>query len=82
MKHLLCVSLVLVSTTAWAHHGKDFLLVETTHIPPKGDVYLISTQDWAHQDDSTQFEGTPGVLFAVGDSERMLAEVKGLESGA
>jgi hypothetical protein len=53
---------------AAAHHGKDFLLLETDDMPAQGHAYgLLSSDDSIEKDGGRSTEVTPGFLFGLGD---------------
>jgi hypothetical protein len=53
---------------AFAHHGKDFLLVETDDMPQPGHVYATASVDSTINDEGGRTtEITPGLLFAIGN---------------
>ncbi len=65
LKLLLC-GCAAIPLIAEAHHGKDFLLVQTAHLPQPGSVFAVSRQDYlAGESDELEFE--PAVLLGVMD---------------
>jgi hypothetical protein len=67
---------VLVATPAHAHHGKDFLVVETVGLPHRGDVYFFSSQDFVSDDaGATAVEVSPA--FLIGLSRGLAFELHG-----
>jgi hypothetical protein len=50
---------------AEAHHGKDFLIVETDEVPHLGQAFLFSSQDYVRQDGAGSFLVSPSVLFGA-----------------
>jgi hypothetical protein len=67
-----CISLAcaaaagIVSNAAQAHHGLDFLLVQTAHLPDQGTGYAFARVDHLSESvDETGFE--PGALFGATD---------------
>ncbi len=62
---MVAVTLMLAST-AHAHHGRDFLLVQTAHLPESGSVFGIARQDYVSEDSDT-FELAPALLVGVSD---------------
>lgn len=56
----------VISTQAQAHHGVDFLTVQTAHLPEKGTGYVAARQDYisAHED---ELEFEPTLLFGAAD---------------
>jgi len=56
----------LVPGIAQAHHGLDFLVVQTAHLPVTGTAYAIARVDYlAEEEDEMEFE--PAVLFGATD---------------
>ena len=66
-KRIIGASLLFFALTsaAQAHHGKDFLLVESYYVPHPGDLYFVSSMGLARQDGSNSFEGEPSLLLGV-----------------
>jgi hypothetical protein len=56
---------VLAAAPARAHHGKDFLLVETVELPRPGELYFFSAQDAIRHEGSTTLEVSPALLLGV-----------------
>ena len=52
---------------AFAHHGRDFLLVETADLPHKGQVYGIARQDYIDEGEEDEIELEPAVIWGVTD---------------
>ena len=53
---------------AFAHHGKDFMLLETDDRPLPGSVYFVGSYDTVIDTDGQKSEEyTAGVLFGIGD---------------
>ena len=79
MNRLVAVALFLLSALpcvpASAHHGKDFLIVESYEIPHPGDVYVTANAGWEKEDAGDATELEPSVL--VGILPRLAAEVHG-----
>jgi hypothetical protein len=60
------LALALLPSLALAHHGQDFLIVESPSIPHPGQVYLIANADAALDGDAEQQAGfEPALLFSV-----------------
>lgn len=58
----------VVSSAAFAHHGKDFMLVATDDMPLPGHVYtLLSADTMIDKDGGRTTEITPGLLMGLGD---------------
>ena len=54
------------STPARAHHGRDFILVQTAHLPEKGTGYVIARL--AHLDEEEdEVELEPAILYGLAD---------------
>jgi len=63
---VLCVAFVLAPCLAAAHHGQDFLLVESPAVPHPGSAYLIANAQAAISDDAEeQASFEPALLFGV-----------------
>lgn len=64
--YVLCFFSVMSLTnikSAFAHHGKDFLIVETSEIPEKGESFFISSFEAG----ASRKEWTPGFLYSWTD---------------
>ena len=61
--------LLVMSSLVFAHHGKDFIVTETTELPDAKSYWLILSGDFgaAEQFNSghTVFEFTPGILYGI-----------------
>ena len=55
----------LAAAPAFAHHGKDFLFVQTVQLPHPGEVYFVGSFDFLRNDDGNELEATPALLFGV-----------------
>jgi len=67
-----CAIACCFSSPAYAHHGIDFLLVQTAHLPEQGTVYALARVDQLSEDhDETEFE--PAMLY--GATNRLAVEV-------
>jgi len=64
---LACVTIAgFLPIAARAHHGLDFLLVQTAHLPTKGSGYAVARSDRiSEHHDELEFE--PALLFGVTD---------------
>lgn len=59
-------ALALLPSFALAHHGQDFLLVESPAIPHPGQLYLLANAGLSLDDDSDARAGfEPALLFSV-----------------
>jgi len=67
MNRLVCIAgLALVPSLAFAHHGQDFLLVESPAVPHPGNVYLIANAEAALSDDAEeQASFAPALLLGL-----------------
>ncbi len=63
----LLTSILFVAPMADAHHGRDFLLTQTAHLPKKGEIYAISRQDYIDEGEAEEYEFEPGVIGSVTD---------------
>ena len=52
------LTLALVPGLAMAHHGQDFLLVESPSVPHPGNLYLLANADAALDGDSDEQAGS------------------------
>lgn len=65
------VCIIVLVTLTWAgaahaHHGVDFITVQTAHLPHQGAGYAMARTDYiAGTEDETEFE--PAVLFGLTD---------------
>jgi hypothetical protein len=59
----LCLGL---SSPAAAHHGRDFLLVQTAELPHPGELYLIPRQDYIDAGEDEEIELEPTLLYGLG----------------
>ena len=58
---------LLLPAMAHAHHGKDFLLASTAHLPKAGEAFVISRQDYIEEEEGGEWELEPSLLFGVTD---------------
>jgi hypothetical protein len=65
--------LLLCAVPAMAHHGKDFLIVESFELPHPHDIYLVSSELFSHRDDGTFISTEPSLLFGL--THRVAGEV-------
>ena len=70
MKRVLWVALSLASAMpAAAHHGKDFLMVESSELPHPRTIYFVSSEFFSR----STFTSEPSILFGL--SSRVAGEV-------
>lgn len=64
---LTCAAIAYVCAgTAHAHHGLDFLIVQTAHLPQRGTGYAVARLDHISEDhDEWEFE--PAILYGATD---------------
>jgi hypothetical protein len=62
---LLIALLIFMPQFAFAHHGKDFLLVESYDVPEPGDFYLFSSAGTLVVDGDTALELEPALLVGI-----------------
>jgi hypothetical protein len=68
--HVTCASflfILFVSPGIKAHHGRDFLLTQTAHLPAKGEIYAIARQDFVDEGEEKEWEFEPAAIAAVAD---------------
>jgi hypothetical protein len=69
------LAILAAAAPARAHHGKEFLVVETYELPHPGHLYLLSNQDLVRAGGENFLSFSPGLL--VGVTERFAVEVHG-----
>jgi hypothetical protein len=52
-------------TTASAHHGQDFILLEDYHLPSVGSGHLLTNFEWEKGSDGSEFGFSPSLMFGV-----------------
>jgi hypothetical protein len=62
-----CLFISLLSPATYAHHGRDFLLTQTAHLPVQGEFYVIARQDFVDEGEEKEWEFEPAVIGAVTD---------------
>ncbi|NKB25798.1 MAG: hypothetical protein GKR87_15785 [Kiritimatiellae bacterium] len=60
------ISALLIQAIAYAHNGRDFLLVQTAHIQEQGSVYSVSRQDYVKKNHD-EFEFKPALIYGAMD---------------
>ena len=60
-----CLLLCVIALPARAHHGQDFLLVESPQVPHPGDAYLLANGAFALDDAQEQAGFEPALLVGV-----------------
>jgi hypothetical protein len=63
----------LAAVPLFAHHGRDFLLLETPELPHPHAFYLATSEHWLTEDGESEFEEEPALLYGI--AERWSAEV-------
>src|SRR5215470_2721279 len=69
MKRALCVLALAIAAPAAAHHGKDFLLVESAELPHPRTMFFVSSERFSN----SEFTSEPSLLFGI--TENFAAEV-------
>jgi hypothetical protein len=72
---LVIISVGMLVTPASAHHGKDFLLVESYELPHSGELYFVPIQAWIRMEGSNTLEAEPS--FLLGMFPRLAIELHG-----
>ncbi|MGA7615058.1 MAG: hypothetical protein WBX15_07745 [Thermoanaerobaculia bacterium] len=75
LRRLIIPGLVLamvLPSAAFAHHGKDFLLVESFELPEPGETYLVLAPSYLKRDSGSEIALEPSIL--VGMKERLAIE--------
>lgn len=70
------LALACLPAAAFAHHGQDFLLVESPAVPHPGDVYLLTDAHAALDADTAEQAGVEPALL-VGATHRFAFELHG-----
>lgn len=65
--------LILRAVPALAHHGRDFLIVESYELPHPGVFYFVTSEELDRADGETAFHTQPSLLFGI--RERFAGEV-------
>jgi hypothetical protein len=60
------IALLLCAMPVFAHHGKDFLIVESYELPHKRDLFFVSSEMFSRVDGETTFTTEPSLLFGLG----------------
>ncbi len=69
----LIVVVVWAAAPLHAHHGKDFLLVESYGLPHPKDLYVVTAEQLLLRNSETAFRDEPSLLLGITD--RFAAEV-------
>lgn len=64
---LAALMIVALCRPASAHHGRDFLLLETDDMPAKGESYFVGSVDTIRTADERATEITPGLVLRAGN---------------
>jgi hypothetical protein len=70
MKRLFC-ALLLVATPLFAHHGKDFIFVESYEVPHIGDLYGVTSEQYIVREHAYREE----LALLTGLSHRLAVEL-------
>jgi len=52
---------------AYAHHGRDFLMTQSAHLPETGQIYGIARQDFVDEGDEKEWEFEPAIIGSITD---------------
>jgi hypothetical protein len=69
----LALFLGFVAMPLFAHHGKDFLLVESYELPHPKALYAVTAEEFLLDRSALTFRDEPSLLFGV--SDRVAAEI-------
>ena len=64
MKHTL-LALAALTTTALAHHGRDFILVEDYICPAPGSAFLLGNFEWEKGGEGSEYGFSPSLMVGV-----------------
>ncbi len=70
---LYAITLFLCAAPAMAHHGKDFLIVESYELPHPREIYFVSSEMFSRVDGANTFTSEPSLLFGL--AHRFAGEV-------
>ncbi len=66
MKHIfLTLALAALTTTAIAHHGRDFILVEDHTCPAPGGMFLLGNFEWEKGNEGSEYGFSPSLMVGV-----------------
>ena len=67
MKHTLIILALaaLTTTSALAHHGRDFILVEDYSCPAPGGVFLLGNFEWEKGNEGSEYGFSPSLMVGV-----------------
>ena len=67
MKHIasLLIASGLAASSAIAHHGQDFIMLEDCHLPAVGSGHFMSNFEWENGSDGNEFGFSPSLMFGV-----------------
>ncbi len=61
MRTAICVLAIACAVPAFAHHGKDFMLVESYELPEPRTFYFFTAEQWSHG----EFRDQPALLAGI-----------------
>jgi len=67
MKRIAAVLLFFCAAPLLAHHGKDFLMVESYELPHPNNIYFVSSEMFSRSHGETTFTTEPSLLFGIVD---------------
>jgi hypothetical protein len=62
---LLTFAFTVITATAFAHHGRDFILVEDYSTPGPGSVFLLGNFEWEKGSEGTDYGASPSLIVGV-----------------
>lgn len=66
MKHtLVTLALAALTTTTFAHHGRDFILVEDYSSPAQGSAFLLGNFEWEKGSEGSEYGLSPSLMVGV-----------------
>lgn len=74
VKYVIITLLIILpaSSILFAHHGKDFVVTETTEFPEPNSFWLLLSGDFGSEEqlnsEHVVFEFTPGILYGISNS--------------
>ncbi|MCB1208511.1 MAG: hypothetical protein KDK97_04240, partial [Verrucomicrobiales bacterium] len=74
---LLCAlsAILILASTASAHHGQDFLIVQDVQLPKPGSLRLVGNFEWESYETGDEFGLIPGVMVGVMDRLALAVDV-------
>src|SRR5579859_3346041 len=73
MRVVIGCAVFLIAASAFAHHGKDFLIVESNELPHPATAFLVTSEQFVFSDSHVTLRDEPSLL--VGLNGRAAMEV-------